>query len=103
MIYQALNVKDNNLLRSQAEAEIFQLFKENITDFFYVCATIVGDENKQVVPRQSTASVMKTLLARKVPPPLRRTTTASGSGTTSNPTPDPRSRTRSSRRSWPAT
>jgi hypothetical protein len=41
---------------------------ENPAEFFLTCARIVGDEGKGEKIRQSVASVMKAILAKKVNP-----------------------------------
>lgn len=43
IIYAALNVGENNEIRTQAEARIYQLAKENYTDFFLTLANIISD------------------------------------------------------------
>lgn len=43
IIHAALNVGDNNQLRAQAEAQIYQIAKENYTGFFLTLANIIAD------------------------------------------------------------
>lgn len=66
LIIKALNTADNNHLRQQAENTIFGLLRENPSEFFLTCAHIVADEGKTDKIRQSAASVMKAILAKRV-------------------------------------
>lgn len=81
IIYTALNQSDNNDLRAQAEREIYHLTNNNPTDLFLTLATIVADDNKSTVIRQSVATVFKRLLALKVLCPPSRTIRTSCTGT----------------------
>jgi hypothetical protein len=80
LIMQALTTAHNNQLRQQAEKTIFALLNDSPADFFLTCAQIVVDEAKPEQIRQSAASVMKAVLAKRVPllPRRRRTATTSG-------------------------
>ena len=81
IIQTALCTGDNNEIRSQAEARIFQLARDNYTEFFLTLANIIADDNKHPSTRQSTATVFKRLVNQTVFLLLVRTKMASTSGT----------------------
>lgn len=80
LIFAALNQGDNNEMRGQAEAQIFQLAKSSQTDFFLTLANIIVNEQKQSVARQSAATVFRRFLTIAVPLCPLRTTRMSTSG-----------------------
>jgi hypothetical protein len=81
LIIQALTTANDNKFRQQAETTIFTLLSNNPNDFFLTCAGIVADPNKQETIRQSAASVLKAVLAKRVRGLPYRPTSRSTSGT----------------------
>jgi hypothetical protein len=66
LIFKALNTGNDNIKRSEAEAGIFSLLLSNPSQFFYFAAEIVANSSNAQILRQSTCSVIKTLLIRRV-------------------------------------
>lgn len=69
LIIRALTTADNNQLRQQAESTIFSLLHDDPSSFFFTCANIVSDEHKSDNIRQQAATVMKAVLAKRIPSP----------------------------------
>jgi hypothetical protein len=69
LIIRALTTADNNQMRQQAESTIFSLLHENPSSFFLTLANIVSDEHKPDNLRQQAATVMKAVLAKRLPVP----------------------------------